>query len=177
MISLPASAATFIGGTISEQYYYPDLATPYAQASYIPQSFTVGAGQESVVWIENVTSIGVDFSAAALDLDFTTSLDNPTFGVQPFNGLVFTSAAFAQFNGVTISGMTNLSGFDASRVTLSGNELRLDWGGLTYNSDTVIELNFSSAVPEPALWMLLIIGFAAVGISLRKDQAGTAAIS
>lgn len=165
--ALPATAATLLGANVTEEYRHPNLSTPYAQVTYTTQTFVVGAGQESIIDLEGVTTFGVDFSASSLDLAFDTTLTNPTFENTDFNGLVFTSDAFSQFTGVTVRGITNLSGFDASRVSLVGNELRLNWGGLSYDTNTVVGLDFSSAVPEPASWALMLVGFGIVGASMR----------
>jgi len=171
---LPATAATLLGSNISAEYRYPDLATPYGPVVYTPQSFVVGGGQESNISLEGVTTFNVDFSAASLDIAFDTTLDNPTFLNTGFNGLVFTSDAFSEFTGVTVRGITNLSGFDSSHVTLVGNELQINWGGLSYNTNTVVALDFSSAIPEPATWLMIIGGLTLVGASMRRRKVATA---
>ena len=41
-----------------------------------------------------------------------------------------------------------------ARVTLPGNEIRVDWNGLSYVDGTVVDIDFT-AVPEPASLALL----------------------
>lgn len=172
--SLPCSAgaAVLTGQSVSSEYRLPNLATPYAPTTYNPQSFVVGAGQESAITIENVTTFNVDFADLALDIAFDTSLSNPRLNSASFNGLVFTSTGFGQITGVAISSSSNLAGFDLSRVSIVGNELQLDFNDLSYDTDTVVGLTFTGgAVPEPAAWALMIAGVGLIGGGLRRRRA------
>lgn len=169
------SAAILDGALVSEEYRTPDLNSPYPLTAYAPQSFVVGAGQESTIVLEGVTTFNVDFSDAALNLAFDTVLMNPdpTFNNNPFNGIVFTSTAFGDVASVTIGGTSNLVGFDNSRVSIVGDELRLNFAGLTYNTDTVVALDFtgnSGGVPEPGTWVMMLLGFGATGYALRSKR-------
>lgn len=171
LCALPASvsAAVLAGTTIGEDYRFPDISTSYPQTTYSPQSFTVGAGQESTIVIEGVTAFNVDFADTMLDIAFDTVLSNPQLQSTSFNGLVFTSAAFAQITGVTIGASSNLAGFDASRVAIVGNELRLNWSGLSYDTDTMVSLTFAAApVPEAQTWAMMVVGFGLLGAGLRR---------
>lgn len=167
--AMPASSAALLGANVSEQYYFPDLSSPYPDVVYTPQAFTIGAGQESTAVIEGVTTFNVDFSDLALNLIWDTTLANPTWATSAFNGLVFTSPAFSNVSGVTVNGSTNLAGFDGSRVSIVGDELRLNWSGLSYDTNTVVALDFSSAaIPEPSAWAMMILGLGFVGAAFRR---------
>ena len=171
-LALPATAASsaiLVGAEVTSEYSYPDLDTAYPEATYDPQTFIVGAGQDATVSLENVTTFNVDFSDTALDLVFDTTLMDPTFTNASFNGLVFTSSNFDLINSISIGASTNLAGFDLSRVSIVDDELRLNFAGLTYNTDTVIGLNFTP-VPEPGTWAMMLLGFGAVGFAMRRKQ-------
>src|SRR5437868_181587 len=86
----PAARAGFIGANLGAGYDYPDLATPYAFASFTAPSFIVGAGAETIGDIEGVTTLTVDFTDSKLTILLATTLHSPTFGDTPFNGPVFT---------------------------------------------------------------------------------------
>jgi len=162
-----------LGATVSEEYRVPDLGTPYLEAVYSPQVFEVGAGQESAITIEGVTTFNIDFADTSLLIAFDTVLANPTLGNSSFNGLVFTSTAFSQITGAAVDATTNLAGFDASRVAIVGNELRLNFAGLSYDTDTALALNFSSqvsAIPEPASWAMMMLGLGFVGGAMRSTK-------
>lgn len=178
LATVPAGAMAqgFTGAPVSEQYYFPDLTSPYLPTVYTPQTFVIGAGQESTIVLEGVTTFNIDFSDTALDIVFDTVLPSPQFAAASFNGLVFTSPAFSSIAGVSISATSNLAGFDASRVSVVGNDLRLDWSGLSYDTDTVVGLSFAvapGAVPEPASWAMMIVGFGVVGAGLRRRRTST----
>lgn len=173
LLPVPALAG-LAGTTVGEGYYFPDAVTLYSGASYSPQSFVVGAGPESTITVEGVTTITVDFADTSLDLLFNTILTNPTWNSTAFNGVIFTGPGLATLNSVTVNGSTNFAGFDASRVALSGNQLLLNWQGLSYNDGTSISLSFG-VVPEPATWALLIAGFGMVGYAARRRSVGLAA--
>ncbi|MFX5084702.1 hypothetical protein ABTC40_18880, partial [Acinetobacter baumannii] len=92
---------------------YPALWTVYSQSAWSPPSFTVGAGQETVGNVENVTGIAVDFGISSLSLVLTTSLVNPAWVVAPFNGPVFTAALPHGLTVATVdAGATTMAGFD-----------------------------------------------------------------
>jgi hypothetical protein len=174
-------ATTLLGTTISEGYYVPDSSTLYANATYNPQTFVVGPLQESTIDLEGVTTFNVDFGDTSLNLPFDTSLSNPTFSNTTFNGLIFTGFGFSQIAGFTINPSTNLAGFDASRVSLTNNSLGLNFAGLSYNTDTVVSLNFtpvaSAAVPEAATWAMMLAGFGVTGFMMRRRHKASQRVS
>lgn len=173
--AVPASAAVNLAGeTVAVEYRFPDTASVYPAATPSSPVFVIGAGTESTVNVEGVTFIDVDFGAATLDLVFNTVLTSPTWNMVPFNGLVFTGPGLAQITGWTVNPTTSFGGggFDASRVTRVGNELRLNWNGLTYHDGEVINLSFTGAgVPEPATWAFMILGLGLVGVAYRHQAA------
>ena len=173
LVAPAAAHAGLTGTSVSGIYYFPDAATAYSDAVFSPATFTIGAGEESSVDVEGVTTIHIDFADRALNIDFDTILNNPTWTAKPFNGLVFTGTGLSRINGVTVDPSTDFSGFDASRVSVVGNELRIDWGSLGYTSASSLGFNFS-LVPEPATWALMLVGFALVGTSLRRRSSGYA---
>ena len=62
-------------------------------------------------------------------------------------------------------------GFTASDVSLNGaGRLRIDVGGTTgiQGSQVRLGLTGGTAVPEPGTWGMLLVGFGAVGYSLRR---------
>ncbi len=162
------------GSTIDVGYYYPDLSTLYAGATATPPTFVVGAGSESTVAVEGPTWIDVDFSDTTLTLDFTTVLNSPTWNPASFNGLVFTGPALATITGISLDPSSTF-GFNIANATLAGNDLRLNWAGVSYNDGQVLKLTFAF-VPEPATWALLIAGFGMVGLAARRRRARLASI-
>jgi len=171
--------ASFIGAEMTASYQYPTLGSIYGQASWTPPTFTVGGGVETVGNVENVTSIAVNFASSSLSILLTTVLGNPTWGNSAFNGPVFTATGPLGIAGVSVNAATTMAGFDASRVTFTGNTLRIDWNGLSYTSGTAVALDFTFvpvAVPEPASFALLGAGLLTLGAVARRRRNKGAAI-
>lgn len=169
--AMPAAAMSLLGSEATVAYRYPDMATPYGEASPA-LAFRIGAGQDAMVAVEGVTFLGVDFTANRLTVDFTTVLDNPTWNRVPFNGLVFTG--LDRVRSVSLTGGTRLTGFGADRVIFDAGVLGVNWNGLTYRSGDRVELALGT-VPEPASWVMLISGFGLIGGALRRQRIAVAA--
>lgn len=171
LISVAAHAG-FDGQTFGVYYAYPTANTQYPQALAVPSSFVVGAGVESLVTVEGVTTIAVDFSDNSLDLRLMTVLSNPTWNTAPFNGLVFDLQAGGAiaFTSATIGSGTTIAGFDVSRVGLTSGQITISWNGLFYKDGTDVVINFAAPVPEPQTYLLLIAGLGAVALARRRTK-------
>ncbi|MCO6419520.1 PEP-CTERM sorting domain-containing protein [Siccirubricoccus sp. KC 17139] len=164
------AAASLLGQQMTAGYRYPELGTTYPSTVWSPAGFTIGAGVETVGLVENVTSISVDFAANRLTLLLATTLPAPTWGSVDFNGPVFTAAAPLGIIGATVNAATTLAGFDVSRISVTGTEVRIDWAGLSYVDGTRLVVDFQ-LVPEPAGMALLLAGLGLLGL-LRGTAPG-----
>ncbi|MFT3760887.1 PEP-CTERM sorting domain-containing protein [Thauera sp.] len=154
--------AGLIGKTFGIAYHHPDIGTIYPDVSFSSSTFTVGSGVETVGDVEGVTSLLVDLADSGLTVTFETVLSNPTWNSTPFNGIILTSADLLDLTTpIMVDG--SLSGFDASRVSIDGNRILLNWSGLSYVNGSMLSLRFGNApnpVPEPNPLALLGLGFA-----------------
>jgi hypothetical protein len=163
---LPAHAS-LIGQGFNVSYRFADLNTVYLNATATPADFLVSGGIETVVDVEGVTDLIVDFDASSLTVLFDTVLSNPTWNPASFNGLRFIGTAAHGVTGATIDAGSTMGGFDASRVTLTADEIRLNWNGLSYVDGTRLVINF--AVPEPAT--LALFGAGLIGLMAMRRRS------
>lgn len=170
--AFPANAQ-LADDTFSAAYFLPTDTNVYGSATFSPSAFSVGAGTETIGDVEGVTDLVFDFSANSIFLTFMTMLSSPTWATASFNGPIFTSAAAHGAINPVIGAGTTFAGFDASRVLIDDNRIGLNFSGLSYVDGTVLQINFSdagTAVPEPATWLMMIVGFGAVGAAIRRSR-------
>lgn len=170
----PAEAgASLLGRSFAPTYQYPTLGTVYPDSTWNTASFAVGVGEEAQALIEGITTIHVDFSEDRLTLRLETVHPNPTWNTIAFNGPVFsvTGAALQIASATVLTAETTLAGFDDSRVTVTQDEIRVNWNGLSYADGTTIGIAFAFegpagspiAVPEPM--SLALFGAGLLGLT------------
>lgn len=165
--SVAANATLLEGKTVNYQYYFPTLADPYEADN---GNKVVGAGIE-------VSDVVAGWLDATLDISDTNLLMDFAIGggitEADFNGWVLTDVfgEIQDFTSVTINAATNMVGFDASRISVTGDSISVNLQGLSYNDDTIVSLDVhGGSVPEPATLALLGLGFAVLTALRRRKQ-------
>ena len=162
LLAQSCHAASLTGNVLQASYEFPDLGTAYPFMSVSTNPFTVGAGEDTVINIENVTFLSVDFDEDSLLVTLNTTLTNPTWTGAAQNGPVFNVVSGVPFS--PISSVVSSSGGPVSAF-LSGGSLVVNWAGMPYmDGDTVtVEFSSVSAVPLPAALPLLAGGIGGLG--------------
>lgn len=71
-----------------------------------------------------------------------------------YNGIAIDLLSTGTFATVTIDAATNMAGFDASDLSFTGNEIQVNWAGLSFDTSTVLTLDVTM-LPEPRTWSLV----------------------
>jgi hypothetical protein len=169
-LGIKPAAAGFLGDTVSADYTFPSIATTL----YASGNAVAGSGVE----FNNIGGFGVGISPS---VDFSATNILVTYpvgwslaGVGSFDGWIFTDHTSSNIVGVSLAG-TNLAGFTAANIGFGSNFVTANTLGLgpTFPAGTFISLDvtFSPAVPEPATWAMMILGFAGVGFMAYRRKA------
>jgi hypothetical protein len=63
-----------------------------------------------------------------------------------YNGIAFDLLSGPEITSVTIDPVTNMIGFDASRISFTATQIQVDWVELPFDNGTVVKLNVSTEV-------------------------------
>jgi hypothetical protein len=158
-----------IGDQISASYQFPTLGTNYPQSTITPNTFTVGPSIETVITVEGLTTLSIDFSADSLSIILnTTSTSFLTWNSQPQNGPVFDVLSGNPFPAIQSFSTTNNGPLN---VFLNSGELVVDWAGMSYKNGDRVFVQFASAVPEPSTWALMLLGFAGISFMAYRRKS------
>lgn len=174
LLSVPAKA-DLIGSTLSWQYYAfggvlvgvngPEGGT-FVDNGGIGGTFETDPSEPQYFnIIADGSSITFDYSPATAG---TWTLSQLSLAPTIYNGIAIDMVSGPAFDSVTIDPATNMVGFDASRFSFTGNEIQVDWQGLSYDASTIVKLDINSTpVPEPKAGLLLATGLAALVVVER----------
>ncbi len=108
--------------------------------------------------------------------DLTSAVLSGRWGIDNEGVIKLNNAVIATLSGTTTDSFNQLYQFGASSGFVSGlNTLRFevhDTGvPMAFRTDDMsLTANLSSAVPEPATWAMMIIGFGAAGSMVRSNR-------
>ena len=158
-VGAPAYAAVTVTGTSLENIDGPDTVGDTTTISYDDSRLARPEFMEFLTFVNDVAglySITVDTSSR--DIDFTSI--TLTDGM----GGVFALSQLVNAGGLEFFGIDNLA-LDAGTYTLNINGVNRGAGALGGT------ITISPAVPEPATWMMLLLGFFGTGLALRRSKA------
>lgn len=163
----PAVAqADFSGANLNFSYVYPTSLNVYTSSGYV-----VGSGVE-IINVAGDRAITLDISSNSLLVEFDRA---STWTNYPFNGWILSDQVngLNDITGVSINSATNWGAFNQSHITFTANSISVNWAGLAFDPTTtlLLDVTFASAVPEPAAWAMMLLGFGAIGYAMRRRRS------
>lgn len=184
ILSSPASAG-LLGQHVTVDARWSDIDT----VDEILGSGTVSAGG----YTATLANLGITVSDTQITIQ---PLSDPGLAFYPSTGfsgvgITQTGAFPSMITGFSVNPLTHVYDsaynytFDPARVSFDAAHLFINLQDLHIltNADPwpddriVLDLQFAStAVPEPATWAMMILGFGAIGLTLRRRHAGLPAM-
>ncbi len=172
---LAIGAYAYPGGAL-DAWTYSGSALVNAQGASAWYGATPPAGQEGAQFaaLQGTSSLSQSFTA-----DATTLVLSWLNGGRPFFGGYNGDQTYSvKVDGVTVGTYSTTSGeaFTAQSLTLggfaAGSTHTLSFQGLVDRDETsfIDKVSLVAGVPEPATWAMMIIGFAAIGLTLRGER-------
>jgi hypothetical protein len=158
----PVQASVLIGNVIHAEYDVNFLNYPDSNA--FPDQFTVGPGVETIINVEHVTDLVVDFSDTSLVITLLTTLMNPdpTWGSTSQNGPKFSVVSGNPFPAIK-SVTSTLKPLELGPVSvfLLDGALFVNWAGRSYQNGDTVTVSFET--PLPAALPLFASGLTGLG--------------
>lgn len=138
-------------GVTPDGHYYGFLQSNNGSTSTVSQTVSLAAGTYVVSWLAGGR---LNYSGA---VNYTVSLGNQIF-----------SGGLTQHQAFTPTSASVTLGAGTYDLTFSAHTASGD------NSALIDKVSITAAVPEPALWGLMIGGFGLTGAAMRRSRNGTA---
>jgi hypothetical protein len=172
-LSLATPAVGQVGSVVT-------FAHQNGASTFESTTLTVQNGNADTYTFGDASGYTANLDAGLLTVDFFAPATTPCTGrfCPPSDnvflngaGLLITSSDFdfaSIISGLTITN-TGGYGFTAGDVSLVGsNGIFFNFGGDYNNASGFTAAFATTAVPEPATWAMMLMGFGAMGLSLRR---------
>ncbi len=169
LASLHAQAGLLNGESVGFTYYYPTLASTYAELD----SAVVGDGVEFDFF--DMFSVDVADSSIVINNFFYSDSDT-AWDAASFSGFVIRDlGGFINLTAAVLDVSSNMVGLDASRISFDARSVYVNWQGLAFNSGTQVKINLQGesarpavSVPESSSLLLALLGLAGVLLRCRR---------
>ena len=133
-----------------------------------PYLSVYGGGSANFSFVGGVSQLGLDYGSADGYNLFTLQLSDGSSESYNGNALINAGTADGNQSAPRTNGRLTFntgSGPSITGLTLSSGQ----------NSLEVDNLGVVAAVPEPATWAMMLVGFGAMGVSMRRRRTGSTA--
>lgn len=162
LICSPASAATFLGDRFEGSYRFPHLRN-----TTVDSGSAVVSPTAQFTFVTGRINPTVRISASNLLITFAGA---GSYRSAEFNGILLKNLSQSNISGLYLDPTSTLRGFNQSRLSFTSDSMAFNFEGLSIQATDRISANVAfgaPAIPEPAAWMAMLIGFAAVGFAMR----------
>jgi len=135
--------------------------TPNWSSLYALKFAGTGTGAIVNVWGSSLTNfVNLNFGSLSADQVIFNFMDADTVTLNGMNvnGSILAPGALVNIQGGSVAGAVVSGSFHSEGATIGGN-------GFTPVTQ--------GAVPEPATWLLMILGFGAMGVMMRRQRRGS----
>jgi hypothetical protein len=167
------ASASIVGETVNVTARFPDSTTVFAN----PGNRVVSGGVEYTLgsFAAYNPSFSVDVTGQSLIIASTGGV---AFASADFNGFVLDLTSSTQFLSASVDPGSSLL---PTSLSFDSDEIFVNFAGLTRLDGFSTTINFTtnaaSAVPEPTTWAMMLIGFGAVGYSMRRGRNRQSALA
>lgn len=160
-----ASASTLNGSTLQYNYYYPNLATVYAQPSYLSGT------NVTVTGAVEMPSVASAFSADLTNSQLIVTMSKAGgWDAVAFNGFAFDDLTnnLAPIISVTVNPATTYPGITNAQVIWNADRFGVNWRATSFSQGDVLILDIVTGVPTPGTAGLF--GLCAVVAATRRRR-------
>ena len=174
-ISVQSATISLYGTELTIQSLYQQNADSELQELSFASTATVGPGVEisNLADLEIASNpfnlfivpVSIDVGEDYIELDYSIGDSSGAFASGTFNGYKFTFDGSVPINilNATVNPVSNIVGFDDSRLSFDGNSLFANVHSLSFSSSSQIRIDLTVPPPMPAapiplpaaLWMLV----------------------
>lgn len=168
VLSTPAAAQSLVGATVEVTARFPTDTAIFTNPGPVVVSDTLLEYPAGTYPSYN-PSWQVDVFGNYITITDTLSQGLP-FQTADFNGFVL---AVISGPGITSASVDGSSTIIPLSTYLSGGSLFMNFSGVSTQAGGTARINFSTvtgAVPEISTWAMMLLGFGAVGFSMRRAR-------
>jgi hypothetical protein len=168
LFTAPAAAQGLSGATVDVTTRYPVATTVYSDPF---TSVVVGDGVEYPLgsFPTYNSNFSVDVAANSLTI---TNLVGTSFGDTAFNGFALSVLSGPSILSASVNASSTFSPIDlfVQDGTLFANFAGVSAAGGSSVINFTTSSDVAAAVPEPGTWAMMLVGFGAIGASMRRRR-------
>jgi hypothetical protein len=179
--------ANLIGADLGWQYYAGGGALPESVTGSVTGGSFIDNGGVGGEFIEPTGGgplpvFYLESDDTSITFDYSPSTPSFWEGGSPlslsptiYNGIAINLLSAGTIDSVSIDSATNMEGFSASNFSFTGNQIEIDWSGLSFTDSTVVTLDVSldesdapPSVPEPSTYSLMLLSLLGAGLACGR---------